>query len=204
MCYKLLLKFWEGVVEKELYVLELLVEVEKKWCWVGSSPIFPGFLAPHGHNISHLYSMSLAHYFEVLLVITAYVEFIWNTLARFDNFYEIFWFMLNIEWIFPSSFECLSETHWWDFDLMKALILSYCDCMRMVLVEFEWIFPLSFECLSETHWWGFDLMKALILSYYDCMRMVLIDIEDCDPCCWEFLSLLYTCDLELLLEDKQV
>ena len=58
---------------------------------VGSSPIFPGFLAPHGHNIFPPIFHVLAHYkFEVLLVIIAYIEFMWNILARFDNFYEIF------------------------------------------------------------------------------------------------------------------
>ena len=68
---------------------------------LGSSPLFPGFLAPHGHNISHLYSMSLAHSkFEVLLVIVAYVEFIWSTLARFDNCYEI----CDLCWILSEFF----------------------------------------------------------------------------------------------------
>ena len=46
--------------------------------------------------------------------------------------------------------------------------------------------------------------EGINLSSYDYMMIVLVDIENCDPCCWEFLSLLYTYDLELLLEDKQV
>ena len=106
---------------------ELMWMMYKCWsCWwmlrrsdveVGSSPIFPGFLAPHGHIFSHLYSMSLAQ-FEVwsplgyCCLYWIYLEY----LARFDNFYEIFGFVLNIEWIFPSSFECKRETHQWGFD----------------------------------------------------------------------------------------
>ena len=107
---------------------------------VGSSPIFPGFLAPHGHKFSHLYSMSLAQFevsFEGLLVIVAYIEFIWNTLARFDNFYEI----IDLCWIlsefFHISFECKRETHMWGFDFWWRhwfeLLWLYDDSIGLIL-----------------------------------------------------------------------
>ena len=110
--------------------------------------------------------MSLAQItsFEVLLVIIAYIEFIWNTLARFDNFYEI----CDLCWILSEFFH----------NPMSARVKHISE----VLI--------------------FD--EGIDSSCYDYMRMALIDVEDCDPCCWEFLFLLYTYDLELLLEDKQV
>ena len=115
---------------------------------VGSSPIFPGFLAPHGHKFSQLYSMSFAHYkFEVFLVIVAYIEFVWNILARFDNFYEIYWFMWILSEFFhhPLSARVKHISEVLIFD--EGIDLSCCDCMRMVLVEVEDCDPCCWEFL---------------------------------------------------------
>ena len=115
--WSLLLKFWEGVVLKSYMCWSCWWMMRRGDVEVGSSPIFPGFLAPHGH----IYFPPWFHVLSPLQVwcplgyyclCWIYVEY----LAHFDNFYEI----IDLWWIlsefFHHPYECLSETHWWGFN----------------------------------------------------------------------------------------